>query len=285
MKSIAGLIDGPTLAAEVRMERQKHKGSFLLLEGATDVKRFERFIDEGKCSFVNCFGKPNVKGAVDQLYDDGFSGAVGMVDADFDRLLNLVTQHEGLIWSDGHDFDLDTAITTVFERYLGEVADPAKVAASGGPRAFLAGLLSALKPLSALRFANEKHGLGYSLTQLEHDKFFDGATVDIEKLIEYVSWGKFSSTAQRDALRSHIQRYATAPIDLIQMTCGHDFCAALGIALRAQLGSRKSPQTWRSEIEMHFRLALDFGHLKETGVVAALSSWEAANEPYRVLRV
>jgi hypothetical protein len=31
-----------------------------------------------------------------------------------------------------HDFDLDAATTTMFERYLNEVAEPPKVAAVGG---------------------------------------------------------------------------------------------------------------------------------------------------------
>lgn len=284
MRSIANQIDGPTIAAEVRMERQTHKGAFLLVEGSTDIKRFERVVSEGPCSFVNCFGKPNAKEAIELLYDDGFPGALGMIDADFDRLLSRGSDHEGIVVSATHDFDLDAATTSMFERYLNEVAEQQKVNAVGGPRTLLASLLAAIKPLTAMRFANEKHQLGYSLTSLRIDQFFDGVAIDVDAMVDAVSWGAFSSAANKTALKDHIARYTGSNLDLEQATCGHDFCAALGVILRGIAGGRLPPQTWKSEIEMHFRLAFDLGHFRETPAYAAITAWESENEPYRILR-
>ncbi len=284
MKSIANQIDGPTIAAEVRMERQTHKGAFLLVEGSTDIKRLERVVSEGLCSFVNCFGKRNAKEAIELLYDDGFPGALAAIDADFDRLLSGAIEHEGIVVSASHDFDLDTAVTSVFERYLNEVADSKKVAAVGGPRILFVNILVAIKPLSAMRFANEKHTLGYSLTSLQIDHFFDGVSIDIDAMVDAVSWGRFANASSKRALKAYVTRYSGANLDLQQATCGHDFCAALGIVLRTVAGGRLPPQTWKSEIEMHFRLAFDLGHFRETPAHAAIQSWEADNQPYRILR-
>jgi hypothetical protein len=284
MKSIARSIDGPTIAAEVRMERQTHKGSFVLVEGANDIKRFQRVIDAQICSFVNCFGKRNVEEAIEILYDDGFSGALGMVDADFDRILGRPVEREGLAVSANHDFDLDVSATTVFERYLEEVADKAKLTKLGGSRKFFDDLLVAIKPLSAMRYANEKHSLSYRLDSLAIEEFFDGQNLDIDQMVETVSWGKFSSSEAKNLLKTYILRYAMSGIDLRQATCGHDFCAALGIALRQVVGDRKQPQTWRSEIEMHFRLAFDMEHFRETPVFGVVSQWEAQNPPHLILR-
>jgi hypothetical protein len=284
MRSIAKQIDGPTIAAEVRMERQTHKGAFLLVEGATDIKRFERVVSEGPCSFVNCFGKPNAKEAIERLYDDGFPGVLGMIDADFDRLLSREIDHEGIVVSGTHDFDLDAATTSMFERYLNEVADQSKIAAAGGARDLMANLLMAIKPLTAMRFANEKHQLGYSLSKLGIEEFFDGRAVNVDAMVDAVSWGAFSGAAEKAALKAHIAHYAGSNIDLQQATCGHDFCAALGIALRDVAGARRPPQTWQSEVEMHFRLAFDLGHFRETHAYVAVTSWEGENAPYRILR-
>jgi len=99
-----------------------------------------------------------------------------------------------------------------------------------------------------------------------------------------VSWGAFCDAAAKARLKDHIARYAASNMDLHQATCGHDFCAALGIALREVAGARRPPQTWQSEIEMHFRLAFDLGHFRETSAHAAVISWEAENAPYRILR-
>ena len=53
MISIAKHMDEYDIAQEVRLERKLHKGSFLLVEGTTDIKRFRVFIDDDGCSLVN----------------------------------------------------------------------------------------------------------------------------------------------------------------------------------------------------------------------------------------
>ena len=171
MKSILRSIDGHTTAAQVRMERQKHKGAFLLLEGGTDIKRFQRFIDQTHCSVINAYGKNNAIIAIELLHEDGHSQCLAMIDADFDRILNTIRDHEGLIWSQTHDFDLDTATTKMFERYIDEVGNKTKIEILGGVRQLLQRVMNSIKPLTALRFANVKHNLGYSLDQLDLDAF------------------------------------------------------------------------------------------------------------------
>lgn len=284
MNSIAKDIDGPTIAAQIRMERQKHKGAFLLLEGANDARRFAQFIDESVCSVVIAYGKANAVAAVELLHDDGFVCCLGMIDADFDRVLGKLPNHEGLIPSETHDFDLDAATTRAFERYIQEVGDTSKVEMIGGPRSLLDSVLKRLKPITALRFANVKHNLGYSLNGMKLDEFFDGSTVDVDAMISNISRGGRASPEARAALRRHIDRYAASNIDLYQATSGHDFCEALGIMLRDVVGDRRAPQTWRSEVERHFRLAYNREHFAETQPCRLLQAWEAGNPPYRVLR-
>ena len=95
MISITKLMDGHDIAQEIRMERQALKNAaFLLLEGDTDLKRFTRYVDEAACSVVNCYGKPNAIEAIELLYEDGFPGALAILDADFDRLTCKLSSHE-----------------------------------------------------------------------------------------------------------------------------------------------------------------------------------------------
>lgn len=284
MRTFARYMDGPTVAAEVRLERQKHKGAFLLVEGATDIRRFERFIDEETCSFVNCFGKGNAIEAIELLYEEGFLGALGAVDADFDRVLGVPRDHEGIIVSDTHDFDLDAISTTVLERYTNEVADLDKLASIGGARPLFRLVIESLKPLTMLRYANERHALGYKLGDLNIERFYDSSGAYLERMIDEVSWGKFNSIEFRSALRSHVERYMASGIDLMQATSGHDFCQALGLWLRQRIGCRRNAQTWRSEVELHVRLAFDIGHFAETNACRAVIDWQAHNRPYQILR-
>jgi hypothetical protein len=59
MISIAANMDAFDIAQEIRLERQVHKGSFLLLEGQEDLDRFLKFTDTSG-STVNCFGRRNL---------------------------------------------------------------------------------------------------------------------------------------------------------------------------------------------------------------------------------
>jgi hypothetical protein len=269
------------------MQRQVHKGSFLLLEGVTDHKRFRRIVDTQRCCVVICYGKANVIDAVDRLCEDGFLGIIGLIDADFDRILGTLTDHEGIIASATHDFDLDVLTTRVMERYLLEVSN---LPTAGSPtattvdaHAVLQNILEALRPLSILRYANEREGLGYKLSDCEVGEFFDGSKIDVTSMVEVVSQGRFSRFEDKQRLSSLIARYSSLSIDLFQLTSGHDVCAAVGVALRQVLGSRRRDQTLRSEIELHIRLAADRNDLEECGLVGRLRAWEVTNEPFSVL--
>lgn len=283
MKSMSKYLRPTDFAAQLRMERQHHKGAFILLEGAHDIKRFRKFFDQQVSSIVNCYGKENVVGTIDLEQNSGHSDVIGFADVDFDRVLNMHADNEDIIYSFCHDFDMDVCHSDAVCRYLDEMGDGNKIGALGGHRPCVDNLLTALKPLSALRFANAKHNLNYSLKDLRHDEFFDGSSIDVEAMIDHVSDGKFNTQVYKDALAQHINHYRAADFDLRQFTNGHDFFAALGIALRDKLGSRNVPQTWRSEVEKHLRLTFDLEDFRQTGCLPQIHEWQTRSG-FRVLR-
>src|SRR5437762_12578558 len=90
----------------------------LVLEGETDAKVFGNFIDDTACQIEIAFGKANLCSALDLLEDEGFSGVLGIVDADFDRITGETYALEGLCVTDLHDLDLVIFASTSFDRYL-----------------------------------------------------------------------------------------------------------------------------------------------------------------------
>jgi hypothetical protein len=282
MNSISREIDDRIIAAQVRMERQNHLGSFLLLEGIRDIRRFRAFVDEIECSMVNCAGRPNVVGAVTRLTQDGFLGVLGMVDADFSHLEGQVPG-ENIVFSDYHDLDVDIFCSSALDRYLSEVGDPIKVARFRTTDELREALFKSLKRLSALRYANEKHQLGYSLKNLPLQDLHTGDEIDLEGLIACVSEGRFSSTRHKNALRRNILHHERLEVDLRQFTNGHDVAAALGVMLKHRLGARKPAQCFGSEVEMHLRLAFNAEDFRGTGVFEGIRAWEEVNRPYVVL--
>ncbi|MBB1092415.1 DUF4435 domain-containing protein [Rhodopseudomonas palustris] len=283
MISIARELDGFDIAQEIRQERQIHKGSFLLLEGDGDIKRFGKFVDEDHCSIQNCFGRKNLLQAIDLLYEEGFPGVLGLADADFDRLNSCVAVHEGVIYSEGHDFDLDVARSDVLRRYLLEVADQERCDAAGGIDGICNDLLERCKPLSVLRYVNHTQSLGYRLSQVRHREFIKDGVVDLDELITNVSSGKLAKNAP--TLRSLVDSHVRMQYDLYQLTNGHDFLAFLGVDLQGRLGDRKPPQAWGSEVEIHFRLAFSEGDFVKRPLFRAVLAWEQDNPPYQILKM
>jgi hypothetical protein len=285
MISIARDMDEYDIAQEIRLERQIHKGAFLLLEGQDDLKRFSKFVDDALCSTVNCFGKRNLVGAIEILYDEGFPGALGLADADFDRILNTLRGHEGLIYSESHDFDLDWACTAaVLERYLKEVASESKCQAMGGLDKIISFIFISSKPLSILRYVNHYRNLRYKLSQVNHHIVAPDGEVELDILVDHVSSGAFSAEHHKAALRNLVVNHLYAPVDWAQMTNGHDFCAMLGIALQKRIGDRKTAQTWGSEIQLHFRLAYGDEGFAASNVFVSILRWQYENRPYVVLK-
>jgi hypothetical protein len=284
MISIAAGMDEFDIVQEIRFERQVHKGSFLLLEGPEDLRRFTRFTDGKLCSTVNCFGRSNLINAIKLLYEDGFAGALGLADADFDRLTGSLEVHEGVIYSDAHDFDMDWACEHTLHRYLQEVSDPDKCAAVGNAPGVAAMIFKATKPLSLLRYLNHHQGLRYKLSDIRHSEVVNHGVIDIDLLVEHVSRGAFSAADKKATLGQLVKGHLESQHNLLQITNGHDFLALLGLALRDKLGKRLPPHTWKSEVQIHFRLAHSEEDFVRSGVFKAILEWQHENQPYIVLK-
>jgi hypothetical protein len=286
MISIAANMDGFDIAQEIRLERQVHKGSFLLLEGQDDLDRFSKFIDSS-CSTVNCFGRQNLIHAIGILYDEGFAGALGLADADFDRITNSLLEHEGIIYSERHDFDLDWACERVLARYLNEVGSADRCGASGGAKGVAEYLFQAVKPLSVMRFLNENQRLRYRLSRIRHHELVidkRDPSIDVERLVSHVSVGSFSGHQKEQKLKDLIVAHTKRAFDRYQLTNGHDFLAMLGVALQKRIGDREIPQTWGSEIQLHFRLAYSEDDFVASSLFVAILAWQDANVPYVILK-
>ena len=192
-------------------EADGHRSRLIITDGDYDLtsayreQLYNRLTDEQRCSTVNCFGRTNLINAIKLLYEDGFAGALGLADADFDRLTGDLEVHEGLIYSDAHDFDIDWACEHSLSRYLHEVGDPAKCVAVGNAAGVAALIFKAVKPLSVLRYVNHHQRLRYKLSNVRHDDVVSDGEIDISLLVDHVSTGAFSPAAKKQALERLIK--------------------------------------------------------------------------------
>ncbi len=285
MITVTSLMDGHDIAQQIRMERQALKRvSFLLLEGDTDIKRFERYVDEGACSLVNCYGRGNAIEATELLYEDGFAGTLAVVDADFDRIAGSLKEHEGIAYSEKHDLDLDWSKPAIVGRYLSEVGDKSKYSAHGSASDIIEKIMTGLKPISIARFLNHRGQINLKLSGVNAARCLKDFCVDIDQYVALVFEGRVVPQKKRDDLKSKIVSNLSRTYDLWQLTNGHDFYCALGACLQNVLGSRAPAQTWGKEVEVHLRLACDESEFKAMTIYAAIRNWTQENAPFRILR-
>jgi len=146
-------IDGYYIAAQIRLLRQVHKGTVLILEGQDDAKIFDKFVDHSGCKTEVAFGKPNALKALDLLEDEGVLGVLAIVDSDFDRLLQTENNLENLYLTDLHDIDLTMFCSPALETYLREHGDKALLEKNFNDRSadVRARIMQACLPLACCR--------------------------------------------------------------------------------------------------------------------------------------
>ena len=281
-----GHVDGAYVAAQIRLLRQHKKGTILLVEGPSDVKVFERVVDGNSCEIEMSFGKPNLLEALDLLEDEGFEGVVAVADADFDRILGIKHKVENLCITDAHDLDLTIFMTSAFEKYLAEFGDQQRIKLEfdGDLQRLRNAIVDSCKPLSCCRLTSERRKLWLRFSNIVHDKLIHKATLQLKPEVLVTAVLAVSRTSCDEAtLLAHLTWETRQSHDRYQLANGHDVAAALGIALRQKIGSRRDVHTWASEVEAGLRLAFDRSAFEETQLYQCLREWENNNHPYQIL--
>ena len=80
-------ITSDDICNQISMERTVFKGTFLVVEGVTDERLFEKFIDKDQVKIIEAHSKDNVRNSVKDMASVRKDGRViGIVDPDLDRL-------------------------------------------------------------------------------------------------------------------------------------------------------------------------------------------------------
>lgn len=284
MLSIVRHITADDIVEEIRMERMVHNGSFLMVEGKTDVDRLSDFIDGDSCSIVNCWGRRKIIAALLKMKGKRRSGVVALIDADFDRIKGCLWEDPCVIYSTRHDFDMDWLDEQRLGKYLRQVGDSEKVDSEGGAWAVLEKILQSLKPISAARYLNDTKKIPYKVSSIRASDHFENFIVNLDSYVNALTSSFDLSLSEIDDLKKQIKEISEIQFDLMQFTNGHDVHCALGKSLQSGLGSRRGAHTFGSEIELHLRLIYSESDFIKSEVFQSLCAWEARNQSYKVLK-
>lgn len=282
LSSISEHLSPEDTFAEMRMERQAFDGAFLLMEGQTDIKRFDKFFNDQTTSTVVCFGKPKLLEVFKLLEESNLQTYLAFADTDFDGILGKKIESTNLIYSSGHDFDIDFVRTKVFDRYLRETGDDQKCEAIGNNSDILYEIALAIRPLSHLKFMIASGDFVFSASKLDWKNNFDGYDFKIEQFLHKILKKQISST---DDIKKKIDETVNGfpdGLDIWQITNGHDLIKALGICLQDRLGNRKKHNIEVKEIELHLRLTIDDEDFRSLGIFQKILVW-SENKSFMVL--
>jgi Protein of unknown function (DUF4435) len=271
------------IANRVRQMRPVHDGSFLLVEGVDEDKLYRNFMDYTRCRIQIAHGKPNVLGALAILDEEGFRGALAIVDADFSVLEGTRPGSPNIVHTDTHDLETMLLASPALDRVLAERGDASKLAALGDDVRRL--LLALGEPIGYLRWLSVKQMTWIRFDDLEIDEFVDEKTltVDLEKLLATLR-NRSKALIVVDAEVWRLAEALKEPgHDLWHVCCGHDLVRILSVALRKVLGSNKPSDVQPSGLEERLRLSFSLADFQATRLWGAIIAWEKENPPYVVL--
>ncbi len=264
--------------------------AFLLVEGATDERFWAVHVDFRACQIRPTGGRDKALSILQTVRDEGKSGFVAVLDADFDRLEGSLLLDADIVWTDFHDLDLMLLSSPALEKLLFEVASRKKWQDFEAAERVTVreALLARGVEMGRLRWLSRREGLGLSFRKAEKGGTF--RHVDHRKLCDDKTW-KLNAAKLVKTVLDFSSDPRTVPGDLLsrmkalpdadpwQLCVGHDLVGLLAVGLRSKLGSRNLDI---EDIEERLRLAFERAHLEGTEMFAALQRWQQDNAPYRL---
>ena len=271
------------IEAEVLMMRQVHAGSFLLVEGVSDVRFWTPRVAEGLCEIVDGNGKPNVVGATLRLDTRHVRGVLGIVDDDWETLAGRPLPSPNLVATDCHDLECLLLRSRALERVLAEHGDRDKIRRfeDRAGASVRSALLDRGIEVGRLRWLAARDTWAYPFGNKGAQRFLEPSrwSLDIDRMHgDVVAAGAYASVEE---LRAALAALPEADPWLV---CnGHDLVATLLVGLRKVLGRMKAT-VGVDQLSALLRAAFEDAELEYGHLGREIRRWEDGNRHYRILR-
>ena len=273
-------LDGISLANQVRLERAGHEGSFLLVEGSSDAKLFDRLCDQEQCSIVVCMGKENLFDAISALNESEFSGAIAIADRDYAEVLGLPIRERNVIVSDENDIEIMILSSPALDHVLREygVADRISAVLEREGRSVRELVFRAACFVGALRLLSQMEAWNLSFDEMKY-RFVDNNSyfLDEMKTVRHIlGRSKRRPEIPEVEVLERARGKCAAAEDEKDLCCGHDCLRVLGRGLRRHFGNtnRFNNDAGCVDLGRILRLAYEFAYFRRTRVYHEVRAWE-----------
>jgi hypothetical protein len=269
------------IANKIRLRREISSSTFLLVEGSSDKVFYERFVDKLVCELETATGKIRVINVLEILDKSNFSGVLGIVDADFDRLESSSHNSPNLLLTDTHDLETMLINSPALDKVVREFGSEDKISKFGMD--VRTALTKAGMSIGYLRWISHRDRLNLTFSGIKYSKFIKEQNLQLDELglIQEVKNKSQASFDNKD-IQQRIAKQKNDCHDCWQVCCGHDLVEILSLGLRKAIGTMKSSEIEPESLERSLRLAYEEVYFRQTQLYANICQWENKNALFQV---
>lgn len=272
------------IATAARMNRMNSSETILLVEGSTDTRVCENFVNLKFCKITYTGKKDKAINALSILEKDGVRGVLAIVDADFWHLDGIKPESfcKNLLVTDTHDIDTMILYSRALDKMLSEYANSNKINKLGKPiREIL--LQNGLK-IGYIRWVSSINSLFLDFKELSFNQFIDKRNLKVNcgYLLNELKRNPKNSCLNHKDIKYMIGSLVSDH-DPWQVCQGHDLIKILTIGLKEIFGNHTNENIDYDIVSRNLRLSYDFICFYETNLYVSIIQWEANNPGFKVL--
>jgi len=283
----------PVIATSIRLHRQGDPRAVLIVEGSTDSRVFEDFMNPMKCRVVFSSSREKAVQILDELEKENFEGVIAIIDKESDNLVKFRWEKSNLIYTDSHDTETMILTSDAFKKFLNEFGLLNK-----GKQEKIEELVERTRELlinasiciGYLRWYSVPQGQNLQLkcnsidfeiivNKKNHTIQFNDVIKEVGKISLGCKVKDFSKI--KTEIETHITKHTFDPWDVCS---GHDMVAILTILLKNGLGNKRCDGISRDCIGGALRLSYNYSHFQRTRVFHLMKEYERNNPPYCLLK-
>lgn len=282
----------PERTANAIMQDTTFNGTYLIVEGTKDFNLYGKFFDIGDTVEIKQVGgKEKVIEVIKILEERKFKEKIGIVDADFSKILGEEQLVKDIYSTDYHDSEVMMFKSQALETVLYIYVTKKKLDEFLSGREIKDSLLNIAKEIGLLKLANHLHSLGLAFKPkkadgkpLKYKDFIDEKALQFkgkEQLINTVfnySINRSSQMADKEFVKQKIDELSKNEYDLLQIVNGHDLSNIIYLLLKKTLRSSKKSLLDYNAIEDSFNMSYEARYFIETKLFRDLYKWSSSND-------
>ena len=268
------------ISNEISMMRSAFRGTFVVVEGATDSRLYSKFIDSDKVRILVAHSKNNVVQSVNELRtrrkDDR---VIGFIDRDMDPMLGK-KRSPPIFSTDKRDMESTVMASPAMKDILAEYGNREKIEAFekrfGSVQEAVA---KSAAPVGMLMYVSYKRGMNLSFKDLDFTRFIDDRDlrIDIHRMVSEVYNCSMPQTYPKGTIADIVRGSLQDIPDKWTIARGHDAVSVLRIGLRSVFGDYNSRNITSGELGGALRLAFSREYFEKTKFYKDTDEWAKNN--------